>query len=236
LVSTDGADSGEVLESGEDVLDDGGFSWDAGLEGQSGDVLGVFGETLKDGALVQGHKLGADDGTVVVHGQDGHTILEWLVAEFLEESSLGGGDLLALGANLDVTENFDLGLLDLGWDLEGVEEVDLGGVETSWASWDDEVNWGEFADTSVGETLLGLNLWKEFGDWFLSEDESDLADDQGLESLELWHWFPGGSAGVFLWGSSNSHLDGFVEDGVFADDEFTLSLTDDHTDILDLGG
>jgi len=48
LVSTDRADSGEVLESVEDALDDGGFSWDTGFEGQSGDVLGVLGETAED--------------------------------------------------------------------------------------------------------------------------------------------------------------------------------------------
>jgi len=178
----------------------------------------------------------ADDATVVVHGEDGHTILEWLVAELLEESSLGGGDLLALGANVDITLDFNLGFIDLGWDLEGVEEVDLGGVETSWTSWDGEVNWGDLANTSVGETLLALDLSNEFGDWLLSEDETNLADDQGLESLELWHWFPGGSAGVFLWGTTNSHLDGLVKDGVLADDEFTLSFTEHHTDVLDLGG
>jgi len=108
------SDGGEVLEGVQDEVGHGHLGGDTGLEGDGGQVSHTVGEFTEEVVRGEGHDIGTEDGSVIVGGDNLHSVEEGLQVHLLEEGNLGVTDLLAGGTHLILLGDFDLSLVDLG--------------------------------------------------------------------------------------------------------------------------
>ena len=168
------------------------------------------------------------DGSVIIDGEDLHTVGEGFEVEFLEEGSFGGFDFLSNGAHLEFFGDFNLSLDDFGGDVEGVEEVDLGGVETGGSWRDGEIYGGNSSDSGFGGNFVGFNLSLEVVDGGFSEDEGDFLLEEGSEDFKFWDF-----SSILLFkmfefifiDAFSSHFDDFSDEGLGYEGVTFLEMT-----------
>jgi hypothetical protein len=192
----------------------------------------TFGVEVDDG-LIQ-------HASVVIDGDDFHTVREGIEVHLGQKGTFGGTDDLAGDQHLDFFLDFNHTLVDLGGDLEGMEERDLGGVHSGGSGGDDNLGVGDFSDLGGGLSTVGLDHGLEVEDTGVGEDDSELVGQVFFQDVEFGH---GGSELVevvevlhVLVEGGGSQGKAFFDHGVLSDDEFGATGEEVTSDLLDLVG
>ena len=180
-----------------------------------------------------------EDGSVVVHSDDLHSVGEWLDVQLLEESSFGSLDLFAQSTDFEILGDFDGALVDLGGDVESVEEVDLGRVQTCGSGRYSVFDGRDDSDTSFGGELVSFDFGLEFKDGSVCEDHGNFIFEDRDESFEAFN-----TASIlffevlelFLSDTFGPHFNDLLGKGVLVDDEVGVVGSEKLADLLHLVG
>lgn len=126
----------------------------AGSERAGGNSANTAGESGENIIGADAEALGGEE--VAVHHDllDSHFVLEGTDLQLIEEGGLTGGNFVTFGNDLDIVDNFNLGLHNLGGNVQLLEERSLGGVNTGGTSLDQDILGGDGTDTGGGLTDL----------------------------------------------------------------------------------
>jgi len=150
--------------------------------GNGGDGAG---EGLEELLLADVQNGGREGVARIVDLRNAQTVGEGGDVEHVEESSLGGTDLVAGLDELQVGGDFNGTTGDLGGNTESLEERGLARFHTSVAGRDPDIGGGNGTSTSRGSDLVGQNLVTDILEVTVGEDKADIAPDVGKELLVL---------------------------------------------------
>jgi hypothetical protein len=168
--------------------------------------------------------LGIKEGTSIVDSLESQTISEWFDTELLEESSLGGSNLLTGLDKGGIVSHLNLTLGNLGSNLQRLEKGSLAGVATGGTLGDNDLGGSKRTDTSRGGTGVGFQDFTDSGQVTVGEDETDVSTAALLEHGKL-------GSGVL----DNILTDALAHHGVLSHEDFSFSAKS-ATGILELLG
>ena len=166
-------------------MDDRGQGGVVDGERDGGNGLDGRREAVEQGLFLNVENLGGEDGTVVVHLGDSHTVGEGRNVEHVQQGRLGRTDLGAGRDDLDVGDDFDRTTRNLGRDTERLEERGLSGLHTSVAAGDVDVVGGDGTGTRGGGDDVGDDDFANVLQVARGKDKANVALDVGQELLEL---------------------------------------------------
>ena len=108
-----------------------------------------------------------------------------------------------------------------------MEEVDLRWVKTCWACRATEIDGGNDSYSSFSWDFVSFNFKSELMDGSISEDKCDLILKKRDEGVKLGNFSSEllfKMLELFSFNSLNSHLDDFLDEGIFGDNKLTVSV------------
>jgi hypothetical protein len=147
----------------------------AGGEGDGSNKAQGSLELVLHEVVVDGQDLDAENGAVVVHLVDNHTVGEGLDGKLLQQGSLGVLHLVAGLDEVHLVGDLDLTLDNLGGDLQDLEERGLTGVAAGGTGGDGHVLGGEGADLGGGRDSVGQNHVTDLAQLGVGEHKADVA-------------------------------------------------------------
>ncbi|DAZ94567.1 TPA: hypothetical protein N0F65_004183 [Lagenidium giganteum] len=196
--------------------------WEANGKRHGGHVAETSDELGAQVLLGQVQHGRVEERAVVVHPLDDKTIREWTDVELLEEHGFGVADLVALLGDQHLGHDFNLTLLNLRGHLQSLEEGSLTRIATSWAWWDDDIDWGNSANTSRSWHLVRVDDFTDQVEVTVGEHEADVA-------LDVWQHLLKWVAWVGL----EEVVEHLAHEGVLAHQDISLAAQS-HTDLLHL--
>ena len=166
-------------------MDDGGESGEVQGEGDAGNGGDGAGQRLEELLLANVENLGREGLALVVDLGDAHAVGEGRDVKHVEEGGLGRTDLGAGLDELKIGGNFNGTTGNLGGDTEGLEERGLTRLHTGVSSGNPDVGRGEGTSTGRGGDLVGEDLVTDLLQVGVGEDETNVALDEGQETLVL---------------------------------------------------
>jgi len=168
-------DGGKVLEGAHYEVGDSRLNDVSGTERDSGSVGNTSSELLKDGLGGNREDSGVEDLSVLEDVVNVHLVFERSDLQFIEESSLTGGDLVAFLNDIEVVDDFNLGLDNLGSNTEVTEETSLSGIKSGGSSLDSDTLGGKRSDLSGGFSDLGVEDGEDISKVSVGEDDGGVA-------------------------------------------------------------
>lgn len=180
------SDGQNLLVGVDDGVHDGGERGEVGSQGDGGDGSNGAGEGLEKLRLLNIQDAGGEGVAIIIDLADGHSVGEGGDVQHVQEGSLGGSDLVTSLNELQVCRDFNSTTGNLGGDTESLEERCLSGFHASVTSRDVDIGRCNGTSTSGRSDLVGKNLLTDLLQVAVGEDESDVALDEGEQTLVLW--------------------------------------------------
>ncbi len=152
----------------------------ANLEREGSNVADTSQELGLQLAQVNLQDRGLVDGTILEDLQEDQPVREGRDVKHVQESGLGGTDLVTLLDQVDIIENFNGTTSDLGGDSKSLEEAGLLGTHASVAGGHPHIHGGNGTSLGRGLHLDGEDQLLDLTQIILGEDKADVATD-------VWH-------------------------------------------------
>jgi len=158
---------------------------------RDGGAVGNTGRELsEDGSRGNGEDCGVEELSVLEDLFDSHFVFERSDLQFIEEGSLSGGDLISFGNNIEIVEDFNLGLDNLGSDTEVTEETSLSRIKTGGTGGDSDLLGGNGTDTGGGFSDLRVEDIEDITEVVVGEDDGGVSLELRNNLIEVGHVGP----------------------------------------------
>jgi hypothetical protein len=177
------SDGGQIFEGVDDGMGDGQFGGISGFQRQSGQVLDSLlesGDDVFEGDFALSF---SEDFSVIVGGLNLHSVGEWFLVHFLQQSDLGVTDFGSDFTDGVFFGDFNLSFNNLGGNGQSMEETDLRWIHSGGSGWQCENDIGDHSCFGSGGNSVGLDGWFQFSDWLVGENQSDFVFEEWDELL-----------------------------------------------------
>jgi hypothetical protein len=198
----------------------------SGSERDGGAVGNTGGELSEDGLGGDGEDCGVEELSVLEDLADSHFVFERSNLQFIEEGGLSGGDLISFGNNIEIVEDFNLGLDNLGSNTEVTEETSLSRIKTGGTGGDSDLLGGNGTDTGGGFSDLRVEDLEDVTEVVVGEDDGGVSLELSHNLIEVGHMGPVsvalfGVRSISGSGGSVELSDSFLHHGVLTTDELS---------------
>jgi len=129
--------------------------------------------------------IGIVDVSVLKDERDLETVKEGLDAELVQESDVRKRDLLVDLDEVNSVQDFDRTLKNLGGDVKSLEKGGLSRVKTGGTRGYEHITGGDGTSSGGGRDLVVEDDLSDLSEVVVGENETDVSDDDGEESLEV---------------------------------------------------
>lgn len=178
------SDRDEVLVAVDERVHDGGKGGVTSRQGDGGNGGDGRRESLEELALLNVEDAAGESLTLVVDLRDAHTVSEGRDVQQVEESGLGGSDLVAGLNELELSGDFNGTTGNLGGDTEGLEERGLSGLHAGVSGGDEDIGGSDGTSTSGSSDTVAEDLLTGGLEVSVGEDEADVACKRTIS--ECW--------------------------------------------------
>lgn len=179
------SDGKDVLVRVDDGVHDRGQGGEVDSQRDGGNGVDDRLQSSQELLLTNVEDVGSKGLALVVDLRNAHTVGEGRDVEHVEQGSLGGADLATSLNELEIGGDFNGTTGNLGGDTEGLEEGGLAGLHTGVSSGNPDIGGSESTGTSGSSNLVGKDDITNLLEVVVGEDETDVALDEGQETLVL---------------------------------------------------